>query len=109
MRVLGVCIASLVIAAALPTNKLVPRQGDLEAAIYDEAIDGIALDPTIADALEQADTDDATANDVAAMDADANPLEDGTDVGGDELAAAEADPSLDPALDPAADPALDLA
>ncbi|KAJ1809209.1 hypothetical protein LPJ77_001813, partial [Coemansia sp. RSA 2523] len=75
MRILGVCIASLVIASALPmqaANRLVPRQGDLEAAIYDETADAIASDPSIADAL----ADDAVVDaDVNAVDADTDAAE----------------------------------
>ncbi|KAJ2256757.1 hypothetical protein EV176_002365 [Coemansia sp. RSA 451] len=102
MRILGVCIASLVIASALPmqaANRLVPRQGDLEAAIYDETADAIASDPSIADALADDAVVDADVNavdvdtDAAEVDADADTTE--VEANGDtaDVDADEADPN----------------
>ncbi|KAJ1648299.1 hypothetical protein LPJ64_000455 [Coemansia asiatica] len=57
MRVICVLIASVALVAALPAQ-LVPRfdrrGNDLEAAIYNETLEDIAMDPVISDALDAA-------------------------------------------------------
>ncbi|KAJ1738462.1 hypothetical protein IWW42_005762 [Coemansia sp. RSA 1085] len=107
MRFIGVYVASLALTLALPTpqtGKLVPREGDLEAAIYDEAIAGIAGDPYISDALENSD---GTAN--AGIAADEDPADVLDVLNDDNLLANNADVLVDPAaevlLDDTNDPA----
>ncbi|KAJ2911000.1 hypothetical protein GGI21_000295 [Coemansia aciculifera] len=53
MRIICVCIAALSLAWAAPVVRLAPRL-DLEAAIYDQTNQAIALDPSISGALDEA-------------------------------------------------------
>ncbi|KAJ2004287.1 hypothetical protein GGI04_002622 [Coemansia thaxteri] len=58
MRIIGVCAAALSLALALPTqldSTLGRRAGELEAAIYDETSEAVAMDPNVAAALEGAE------------------------------------------------------